>query len=84
LTFQNWGKRYGILVEDEKFILKKTVDKALYSLKDKRLMVQIKEKEEALKKVMPHQEIEALLLELKYLYVVRERVNKLQGRTIIK
>lgn len=81
---EHWNTRYGILVEEEKFMLKKSVQKALFSLKDKRLMQHIKEKQEELKKVLTQQELESIMIELKILHVMKLRVNKLMGRTIIK
>ena len=79
----NWS-RFGIYVEDEKFMLKKMVQHALFSLKDKRLMDFIFQKQEALKSITGEEDLEYALLELKHLQVMKARVNKLLGRTIIR
>ncbi|MBC7861463.1 MAG: hypothetical protein IAF38_00730 [Bacteroidia bacterium] len=47
-------------------------------------MMQIKEKQETLKNAMTQQELENTMIELKMLYVMKARVNKLLGRTIVK
>lgn len=80
---ENWS-RFGIHIEDEKFVLKKSVQHALFSLKEKRLMEHIRRKQEELKKAMTQEELEFAMLELKHLQVMKARVNKLLGRTIVK
>ena len=77
----NWSK-FGIYVEDEKYILKKSLQHALFSLKEKRLMEFIKNKQEELKKA-DDTNLQLILIELKHLQAVKSRVNKLLGRTII-
>ncbi|MFN6040054.1 MAG: toprim domain-containing protein, partial [Bacteroidota bacterium] len=76
-----WSK-FGIYFEDEKFILKKSLQHALFSLKEKRLMEFIRKKQEELKSC-EEKEMDYILLELKHLQLMKARVNKLLGRTII-
>ena len=78
---ENWS-RFGIYVEDEKYILKKSLQHALFSLKDKRLKEYIQKRQEELKS-SSEEDLEFLLLELKHLQMMKARVNKLLGRTIV-
>ncbi len=79
----NWSK-FGILIEEEKHLLKKSVQHALFSLKEKRLMEMITRRQEELKTITSHEDLELALYELKHLQVMKARVNKLLGRTIVK
>jgi DNA primase len=74
--------KFGIYIEEEKFILKKSLQHALFSLKEKRLMDHIRRKQEELKSAK-EEDIDFLLLEMKHLHVMKARVNKLLGRTIV-
>jgi DNA primase len=81
---ENWTKKYGIIVGKESDNLKKTIEHDLFIYKDKRLMQLMKEQRELLKSATNDEEITDLLINIKGLEMLKLRVNKLLGRTIIR
>lgn len=80
---EHWEKRFGILVPDEIQEAKKNAEKILFSLKARILQSYKKEKDEQLRTSSP-EEVENILIEIKKLNALIERVSKLLGRVVIR
>ncbi len=81
---ENWLKKYGVLVAKETDNLKKTIEHDLYIYKEKRLQRLIEQEKESLKVPLEDESLQNTLVEIKTLELLRARVNKLLGRTIIR
>lgn len=81
---ENWIKKYNIVTGRESDNLKKTIEHDLFIYKDKRLQQLMKEQRELLKTATSDEEITDLLINIKGLEMLKLRVNKLLGRTIIR
>ncbi|MGZ3933152.1 MAG: DNA primase, partial [Bacteroidia bacterium] len=79
---EKWGA-FGVIVEKEIYTIKKAVQHALYSLKEKRLNQIITEKQELLKTAAP-EENDIILKELVRLVQLKKEVNRLLGRIVIR
>jgi DNA primase len=76
-------KLYGVLVPNEIQLLKKLTQSTLFSYKARKLNVLINESNELLK-INSHDKVEIILKELTTLNTMKQRVNKLLGRVVIK
>ncbi len=79
----NKWKLYGVLVPNEIQLLKKLTQSTLFSYKARKLNVLINESNELLK-INNHDMVEIILKELNTLNTMKQRVNKLLGRVVIK
>lgn len=79
----HWEKRFSILVPDEIHEAKKNAEKILFSLKARILQSYKKEKDELLR-TSSSEIIDELLVEIKKLNALIERVSKLLGRVVIR
>jgi DNA primase len=79
---ENWDIKYGIKVDHEGFNIKKTIEHALYSYKEKRLRDMIFELKESLKTTIDENDISITLSEIKKMESFKSQVNKLLGRII--
>lgn len=76
-------KLYGVLVPNEIQLLKKLTQSTLFSYKARKLNILINESSELLK-VNSYDKVEIILRELNALNAMKQRVNKLLGRVVIK
>jgi len=77
-----WG-HFGVQVADEITNIKKGAQHLLFSLKEKKLNVYIREKQELLKTASEEDTL-LLMKEILHLTVLKSRVNKLLGRIVVK
>ncbi|MFL5752973.1 MAG: DNA primase [Bacteroidia bacterium] len=80
----NWTKKYNIHVGKETDNIKKTIEHDLFIYKDKRLHELIKEQRELLKTVSNDEDLTDIIITIKGLETLKQRVNKLLGRTVIR
>lgn len=79
---ENWKSRFRILVEDETYNLKKTVEHDWVAYKEKRLQKLIEEERNKLPLAQTNEEIDAILDYLKTLEEKKKIANRFLGRTI--
>jgi DNA primase len=80
----NWERKHRITTDHESYNLKKTIGHDLFIYKDKRLDQLIKEYRESLKMATNEEEWTDILVNIQGLELLKLRVNKLLGRTIIR
>jgi DNA primase len=77
-----WGN-FGVHVAEEITNIKKGAQHLLFSLKEKKLNVYIREKQELLKTASEEDTL-VIMKEILHLTVLKSRVNKLLGRIVVK
>jgi DNA primase len=78
-----WKSKHNISASHETDNLKKSVNHDLFIYKEKRLQKLLRDEKEKLRTASSDDEIQNILIEVQKLDVLKSRVNKLLGRTII-
>jgi DNA primase len=78
-----WKTKHNVSVAHETDNLKKSVNHDLFIYKEKRLQKLLRDEKEKLRTATSDEEIQEILINVQKLDVLKSRVNKLLGRTII-
>ncbi|HKC67101.1 MAG TPA: hypothetical protein VKG26_02645, partial [Bacteroidia bacterium] len=78
-----WKSKHNILVAHETDNIKKTINHDLFIYKEKRLQKLLRDEKEKLRTASTDDEIQAVLISVQRLDLLKSRVNKLLGRTIV-
>ncbi|MEO8760736.1 MAG: hypothetical protein ABI388_05900, partial [Bacteroidia bacterium] len=78
-----WKSKHNISAAHETDNLKKSVNHDLFIYKEKRLQKLLRDEKEKLRTASSDEEIQNILIEVQKLDILKGRVNKLLGRTII-
>jgi DNA primase len=80
---ERWKNKHNIMVAHETDNIKKSVNHDLFIYKEKRLQKLLRDEKEKLRTASSDEEIQTILISVQRLDVLKSRVNKLLGRTII-